>query len=90
MKKIIFLLAILMCLSSSAARVYYYKILANVNDDKFVLVDRYGTVTVIEAKTYCFGFDQDDVILATDDLTSCLSSVIIHTSSGKTCEVWCE
>jgi len=93
MKKIILLCLLAILLSTKivdARSVYYYVILANVNDDKFILVDAYGEKVFVEAKSYCFDFDEEEAVLSTNDLSSCLTSVLIEPRSGKTCEVWCQ
>lgn len=93
MKKIILLclLSIFLLTKSVGARsVYYYVILANINDDKLVLSDIDGTKVFVEAKSYCFGFDEDVTVISTNDLSSCTTSVLIQPRSGKTCEVWCQ
>lgn len=68
-----------------------YVIVANINDDKLVLADRYGSKHVVEAKTYCLGtgWEEGTIVLSTENLDICVSSTLISRTTGDTCDVWC-
>lgn len=78
--------------SAAAADVYPYIVLANIDDDKIILVDVLGEKYVVEALSYCFdfqGFDEDDIVYSTENLYACAVSTLISRTTGETCEVFC-
>lgn len=89
------LFALALFLFASPARagdVLRYIVVYNVNDEKLILMDSYGEKYVVEAHIYCWehqGFERGDIVLSTENLDICVSSTLISTESGETCEVWC-
>lgn len=89
-KAIAFLLAYLITINVSARSFYVYTLLISVNDEKFILIDRYGEKLFSEAKSYCFHMNEGDTILSTDSLDSCVSATLINIRNNEVCEVWCQ
>lgn len=64
---------------------------ANIDDEKLVLVGGSGAKYVVEAQTYClgFGWEPGSLVLSTEDLDFCTTSMLISKASKNTCAVWC-
>lgn len=64
-----------------------YAIEKSINDEKFIINGE-----LFEATTYCFGFHEGDSVrfIKGSAHGACVSAKIIHLSSGKTCDLWCE
>lgn len=76
----------------NAASSYQYTVVANVDDEKLVLIDSFGETHVVEAQAYCYsalGFDEGDTVLAVDSLNACAMTTLISLSQRQTCKVWC-
>lgn len=89
MKKISFLLAMILASSASARGVYRY-LIVHTDESKLVLRNEYDTYA-ISAKIYCWeheGFSQGEVVLSTKNLDACTTTTLIS-ASGNTCETWC-
>ena len=91
MKKLIASALLMLPLVAGAFGAQYYAVIANVNDEKLVLVDRWGSKFIVSAKIYCWEsqFPRGAVILSTNDLSICVQSTLVNTATGNTCEVWC-
>jgi len=64
-----------------------YRVEASINDGKFLINGE-----LYEAKTYCFSIEKGDAIIFLEGSAfgAYVSAKILHTKSGKICEVWCE
>lgn len=86
------LLALLLLASPAHAEVYRYVVVANLDDDKLLLVDAYGENFIVEARVYCWehrGFARGNILLSSENLDLCVSSTLISVKTGESCEVWC-
>lgn len=92
MKKLLVTLTLLIAPMTGASGLKVYGILAAIDDEMLVLMDRFSQRYLVHAKTYCWstrGFDEGDVVYSLDDLSFCTSATLISKRGGETCEVWC-
>ena len=88
MKKLFFILVLLFTSPTFAAMQYRIQV---AHDDTFFIINN----EKFSAQSCCFasdGFDVDDwvVFIDGDPYGSCVSATIANTSTGATCDLWCE
>lgn len=66
-----------------------YVVLANIDDEKLVLMDASRNKFIVEAKTYCFNFEEGTIVYSTEPLDICVSSTLINKNTRQTCDIWC-